>query len=152
MRAWYQDDCWLTKKELELEIDGDHHTVKSGLDILLKETMTVKGRDLVAGIPKTLTITSKEMREAIREPVGQIIGAVRKTLEETPPELSADILDHGVVLAGGGSLLRGLDLALNKETNLTIRVAENPLTCVVMGTGRVLEDPKRYEKVIIREV
>jgi len=127
-------------------------TICTAYPLEREETMTVKGRDLVAGIPKTLTITSKEMREAIREPVGQIIGAVRKTLEETPPELSADILDHGVVLAGGGSLLRGLDLALNKETNLTIRVAENPLTCVVMGTGRVLEDPKRYEKVIIREV
>jgi len=127
-------------------------TICTAYPLEREETMMVKGRDLVAGIPKTLTISSKEMREAIREPLSQIIGAVRKTLEETPPELSSDILDHGIVLAGGGSLLRGLDLALNKETNLTIRLAENPLTCIVMGTGKVLEDPKRYEKVIIREV
>lgn len=127
-------------------------TICSAYPLEREETMTVKGRDLVAGIPKTLTISSKEMREAIREPVGQIIGAVRNTLEETPPELAADIIDDGIVLAGGGSLLRGLDAALNKETNLTVRVAENALTCIVMGTGKVLEDPKRYEKIIIREV
>jgi rod shape-determining protein MreB len=127
-------------------------TICSAYPLEREETMTVKGRDLVAGIPKTLTISSKEMREAIREPVAQIISAVRNTLEETPPELAADIIDDGIVLAGGGSLLRGLDAALNKETNLTVHVAENALTCIVMGTGKVLEDPKRYEKVIIREV
>jgi rod shape-determining protein MreB len=127
-------------------------TICSAYPLEREETMMVKGRDLVAGIPKTLTISSKEMREAIREPVSQIIAAVRNTLEETPPELASDIIDDGLVLAGGGSLLRGLDLALNKETNLTCRIAENPLTCIVLGTGKVLEDPKSYEKVIIREV
>ncbi|HUU56325.1 MAG TPA: rod shape-determining protein [bacterium] len=127
-------------------------TICSAYPLEREEHMSVKGRDLVAGIPKTLTVSSREMRDAIREPVGHIIGAVRDTLEQTPPELASDIIDEGVVLAGGGSLLRGLDLALNKETNLTIRVAENPLTCIVLGTGKVLEDPKKYEKVIIRDV
>lgn len=127
-------------------------TICSAYPLEREETMTVKGRDLVAGIPKTLTVSSKEMREAIREPVSQIIGAVRKTLEETPPELASDIIDNGIVVAGGGALLRGLDLALSRETNLTVHIAENQLTCIVLGTGKVLEDPKRYEKVIIREV
>jgi rod shape-determining protein MreB len=127
-------------------------TVCSAYPLEREEHMAVKGRDLVAGIPKTLTISSREMRDAIREPLSQIIGAVRDTLEQTPPELASDIIDEGVVLCGGGSLLRGLDLALNKETNLTIRLAENPLTCIVLGTGKVLEDPKKYDKVIIREI
>jgi rod shape-determining protein MreB len=136
----------------ELTAEKIKKTICSAYPLEREETMAVKGRDLVAGIPKTLTVSSREMRDAIREPVGQIIGAVRDTLEQTPPELASDIIDDGVVLCGGGSLLRGLDLVLNKETNLTIRIAENPLTCIVLGTGKVLEDPKKYEKVIIREV
>lgn len=106
--------------------------------------MQVKGRDQVMGLPKIITITSEEIREALREPVSSIVDAVRVTLERTPPELSADIVDRGVVLAGGGALLRGLDQLLAKETGLHVTVAEDPLTCVVLGTGKFLEELKNY--------
>ena len=104
--------------------------------------MQVKGRDQVMGLPKILTITSEEIREALREPVSAIVDAVRVTLERTPPELSADIVDRGVVLAGGGALLRGIDQLLSKETGLHVSVAEDPLTAVVLGTGKYLEGIK----------
>ncbi len=106
--------------------------------------MQVKGRDQVMGLPKILTITSEEIREALREPVSAIVDAVRVTLERTPPELSADIVDRGVVLAGGGALLRGLDQLLSKETGLHVTVAEDPLTAVVLGTGKYLEGLKNF--------
>ncbi len=109
----------------------------------------VKGRDQVMGIPKTVRVTSREIRDAIKEPVGQIISAVRTTLEETPPELSADIIDRGITLGGGGALLRGLDQTLNHETNLPVMVCGNALTCVVEGTGKVLENEDFYRSVII---
>ena len=108
---------------------------------LIKEiTMDVKGRDLVAGLPKTITITSQEIREALSEPISTIVDAVRITLERCPPELSADLVDRGVVLAGGGALLRGLDELIAQETGLPVHVAEDPLSAVVEGTGRVLEE------------
>ncbi|GMU92088.1 MAG: rod shape-determining protein [Candidatus Hydrogenedentota bacterium] len=115
----------------------------------LKEEMEmqVKGRDQVMGLPKILTITSEEIREALREPVSSIVNAVRVTLERTPPELSADIVDRGVVLAGGGALLRGLDQLLSKETGLHVTVAEDPLTAVVLGTGKYLEAIRRFKDV-----
>lgn len=106
--------------------------------------MQVKGRDQVMGLPKIITITSEEIRESLREPVSSIVDAVRVTLERTPPELSADIVDRGVVLAGGGALLRGLDQLLAKETGLHVTVAENPLDSVVLGTGRYLEGLKDF--------
>ena len=102
--------------------------------------MEVRGRDLVAGIPKAVTITSEEIREALSEPIGSIVEAARSTLEKTPPELSADLIDRGIVLAGGGSLLRGLDKLLAEETSLPVHVAENPMTAVALGVGRGLED------------
>ncbi len=102
--------------------------------------MQVKGRDQVMGLPKVITITSEEIRESLREPVSAIVDAVRVTLERTPPELSADIVDRGVVLAGGGALLRGLDQLLSKETGLHVTVAEDPLTAVVLGGGLFLEE------------
>jgi len=114
-----------------------------------EETMTVKGRDLVVGIPKTQKVTSRELREATKEPVNSIVNVVLQTLEQTPPELSADIVDRGVILCGGGALLRGIDRLLNKETNLPIRVVENALTCIVEGTGRALDDLERYGKIFI---
>jgi rod shape-determining protein MreB len=114
-----------------------------------EETMTVKGRDLVVGIPKTQKITSREIREATKEPVNSIVNVVLQTLEQTPPELSADIVDRGVILCGGGALLRGIDRLLNKETNLPIRVVENALTCIVEGTGTALDDLERYGKIFI---
>lgn len=106
--------------------------------------MQVKGRDQVMGLPKILTVTSEELREALREPVSAIVDAVRVTLERTPPELSADIVDRGVVLAGGGALLRGLDQLLSKETGLHVTVAEDPLTAVVLGTGKYLEGLRNF--------
>ena len=106
--------------------------------------MQVKGRDQVMGLPKVITITSEEIREPLREPVSAIVDAVRVTLERTPPELSADIVDRGVVLAGGGALLRGLDKLLAKETGLHVTVSEDPLTAVVLGTGKFLEELKNF--------
>jgi len=103
-------------------------------------SMNVKGRDLVAGLPKTITITSQEIREALMEPITTILDAVRITLERCPPELSADLVDHGVVLAGGGALLRGLDQLIAQETGLPVHVAEDPLSAVVEGTGRALQE------------
>ncbi len=105
-----------------------------------KSTFQAKGRDLVAGIPKTLTISDDEVREAILEPITSIIDAIKIALERTPPELAADIVDRGIVLAGGGSLLRGMEMLIREETELPIAIAEDPLTCVVRGTGKVLDE------------
>ena len=110
-------------------------------------TMEVKGRDMVAGLPKTITITSQEVREAMLEPLNTIIDAVRTTLERCPPELSADLVDRGIMLAGGGALLRGLDKLLQEETALPVHVAEDPLSAVAEGTGRVLSELAFLRKV-----
>ncbi len=103
------------------------------------ETMHVKGRDMVAGVPKTIEVTSEEIREAIAEPVNIIVEAVRVALEQTPPELAADIVDKGIVLAGGGALIKNLDVLLREETGLPIMIADNPLTSVVIGSGKALD-------------
>ena len=103
-------------------------------------TMEVRGRDLVTGLPKTVTITSEEVREALSEPIRSIVEGVRTTLEKTPPEMSADLIDRGIVLAGGGSLLRGLDKLIAEETGLPVHVAENPVTAVALGVGKGLEN------------
>ena len=110
-------------------------------------TMEIKGRDLVEGVPKTITISDEEIREALAEPVAAIIEAVRLALEQTPPELSADIVDRGIVLTGGGALLKNLDKRLREETGLPVSIADDPLTSVVMGTGRVLSDFSLLRKV-----
>ena len=102
--------------------------------------MEVKGRDLVSGLPKTITITSQEVRDAMADPLTTIVDAVRTTLERCPPELAADLVDRGLVLAGGGALLRGLDKRLREETGLPVHVAEDPLSAVAEGTGKVLEE------------
>jgi len=102
--------------------------------------MKVKGRDLRAGVPKTIDITSEEVREALSEPVSLIIEAIKQTLERTPPELAADIVDNGIVLTGGGALLGGLDMLIKEETGLPVNVAEDPLTCVVLGSGKALDE------------
>jgi rod shape-determining protein MreB len=104
------------------------------------EVMEVKGRDLVGGVPKTLEITSEEVREALAETIKQVVDSVRGALEQTPPELSADIVDKGIVLVGGGSLLRNLDILLREETGLPVMRAEDPLTCVTLGTGKCLDE------------
>jgi len=115
-----------------------------------EESMEIKGRDLVAGIPKTMKLSSVQVREALSEPVATIIQAVRQALEETPPELAADILDKGIIVTGGGALLKGMDKRLREETNLAINIAEDPLTCVVRGTGKVLENMSHFSKVLIK--
>ena len=101
--------------------------------------MEVKGRDLVAGIPKTLIISDEEIREALTETFGAIVEAVQIALERTPPELAADIVERGIMLTGGGSLLGDLDKVLRRATSLPVSIAEDPLLCVVMGTGKALE-------------
>jgi rod shape-determining protein MreB and related proteins len=118
----------------------------------LKEELRldIKGRDLVEGVPKTLSISDEEIREALAEPVATIVEAVRMALERTPPELSADIMDKGIVLSGGGALLRNLDQRLRDETGLPVVLAEDPLASVVLGTGKLLSDMDLLRKVSIR--
>ncbi|HKJ04919.1 MAG TPA: rod shape-determining protein [Geopsychrobacteraceae bacterium] len=111
--------------------------------------MEVKGRDLVSGIPKTLEINSTEIREAMSEPVNTIVEAVRIALERTPPELAADIVDKGIVLAGGGAYLKNLDILLREETGLPVVAAEDPLTCVVMGSGAMLDQIDLLKQVAV---
>ena len=113
-----------------------------------KGTMTVKGRDLVDGIPKTVNISTKQVQEALSDTVDQLVDSVKMCLEQTPPELSADILDRGILMSGGGSMLKGLDERLRRETNLPVILAEEPLLAVVRGTGKVLEDITRFRKVL----
>ena len=114
------------------------------------KSMEIKGRDLVSGIPKTITVHEDEIREAIAEPVMVIINTIKVALENTPPELASDIVDRGIVLAGGGALLRGLDLLLKHETDLPVIIAEDPLSAVVNGVGKVLDDLDVLSRVTIR--
>jgi rod shape-determining protein MreB len=111
-------------------------------------SMAVKGRDLVSGLPRTVTVRSEEVREAIEEPILRIVNAVRRALEITPPELSSDLVDRGVLLTGGGALVRGLDLLIAHEVGLPVRIADDPLTCVVRGTGQILDQPERFADVL----
>ena len=112
--------------------------------------MEIKGRDLVAGVPKILEIKSEEVREALAEPVNAIVEATKLALERTPPELAADIVDKGIVLVGGGSQLRNLDVLLREATGLPVMLAEEPLTAVAIGTGRTLDDIALLREVAIR--
>jgi len=116
--------------------------IKIGSAYPLEEetTMEVRGRDILAGLPKTITVSSEEIREALSEAVSQILEAIRITLERTPPELSADLISRGLILAGGGALLRGLDKLISEETGLPVHIADDPLTAVALGTGRYLSD------------
>ncbi len=111
--------------------------------------MEIRGIDL-AGRPKTIELSSTEVREALREPVLQIIEAIKKALERTPPELASDIIDRGIYLSGGGALLRGLDSMIMEETNLPVKVVENPQECVALGAGRILEDLETFHKVLLK--
>jgi rod shape-determining protein MreB len=107
-------------------------------------TMVIKGRNLMDGLPKHVEVTSEEIREALADPVNQILDAIRATLERTPPELAADIIDHGIMLTGGGALLRGIDQLISSETKIPVYIAENALDCVVDGTGLCLENSHLY--------
>jgi len=115
-------------------------TIGSGYPMSEELTMEGRGRDLVAGLPKMVPVNSEEIREALSEPIAQIVEAVRITLERTPPELSADLIERGLILAGGGALLRGLDKLIAEETGLPVHLADDPLTAVVLGTGKVLSE------------
>lgn len=113
------------------------------------EMIAVKGRDLVSGIPKTIEVSSDEIRQSLKDPINLIVEAVKHALERTPPELSADILDRGIILTGGGSMLKGIDQLIRERTNVPVNIGEEPLLSVVKGTGKVLEDVKKYEAVLI---
>jgi rod shape-determining protein MreB len=114
-----------------------------------RRTFMIKGRDLISGIPRTLVIDDAEIREALAEPIGAIVNAIKIALENTPPELAGDIIDRGIVLTGGGSLLRGMDVRLREETNLPIITVDNPLTTVVLGTGKALDQIDLLRRVSI---
>jgi rod shape-determining protein MreB len=114
------------------------------------QTKDVKGRDLVHGIPKIVTVNSNEIRDALSEPLDQIVNAVKTSLEATPPELSADIVDKGIMLTGGGALLRNLDMLLREETGLPVMVAEDPISSVVLGAGRILDDIDLLREITIQ--
>lgn len=120
-------------EELKIHIGTAHLATQKE-----RREMDVRGRDLVTGLPKTVTVTSEEIFEAIQEPLWQVVGAVKEVLERTPPELAADLVDKGIVMTGGGSLLHGLDRLLSEETGLPVYVAEDPISCVARGTGKAL--------------
>jgi rod shape-determining protein MreB len=123
----------------------------SAFEMQKEKTLEVRGRDLVSGLPKTFTLTSTEIREALQDPVRTIVDGIRTTLEKTPPELSSDIMDRGIMLAGGGALLNGLDKHIESETHITVTIAENPLECVALGTGRALEEIEVLKKVLMTD-
>ena len=123
--------------------------IGSAYPLAEERTIEVRGRDLVTGLPKTLTLTSSEIRDALSDPVSTVVDAVRMTLEKTPPELASDIMDRGIVMAGGGSLLRGLDKHLAQETDMSVYVVDDPVSCVAYGTGKILEEIDTLKKVLI---
>jgi len=127
--------------------------IKIGSAYLMDDEMKmeVKGRDLIAGLPKMITITSEEVREALSEPVHEIVETARLTLERTPPELAADLIERGIVLAGGGALLKGLDKILTEATGLPVHIADDPLTAVALGTGKVLNELKYLKRVVVTQ-
>ncbi|MDI6704437.1 MAG: rod shape-determining protein [bacterium] len=128
-----------TAEEVKMKIGSAYPSDK-------EESMQVKGRDALTGLPRILTISSEEVREALSDSVSQIVGTVISTLEETPPELASDIVDKGIVMVGGGSLLKGLDKLLSQETGLPVKVAEDPLRSVVIGTGKYLQELESIRK------
>ena len=132
------------------ELTAEDIKIKIGSAFQLEKELSleVRGRDLVAGVPKNLMLSSVQVREAMSETVDIIVEAVRQALERTPPELASDILERGIILTGGGGLLRGMDKKLREDTNLPVNVADDPLTCVVRGTGTVLENLAQYSKVL----
>lgn len=131
-----------TSEELKIEIG-------SAYPLNQEEQAEIRGRDLVTGLPKTLVVSSQEVRAAIEEPVAAVIDAVKATLDKTPPELSSDIMDRGIVLTGGGALLRGLDERLRQETGMPVHIAEQPLNCVAVGAGKCLEEYESLKKVLV---
>jgi len=131
-----------TAEEIKIEI-GSAYPLED------EEDVEVRGRDLLMGLPKNITLSSEEIRVAIDEPLNAVIAAIKTTLERTPPELSSDIMDRGLVLAGGGSLLRGLDEKLRQETGMPVYLADDPMTCVVIGSGKALDEINVLKKILI---
>lgn len=131
-----------TAEEIKIKIGSAYSLDK-------EDTMIVRGRDLVTGLPKTLNISSREINTALREPVSHIIEAIKYTLEKTPPELAADIMDRGIMLTGGGALLTGLDKLIKQQTGMPVNIAEEPLDCVVLGTGKTIEEIDVLKRVLI---
>lgn len=131
-----------TAEEVKMTIGAAYPKIK-------EETMEIRGRDLITGLPKNITITSEEITEALKEPVNSIVDAIKYTLEKTPPELASDIMDRGITLTGGGALLSGLDKLIHEETGMYVFAAENPLDCVAIGAGKVLEEIETLKKVLI---
>ena len=122
-----------TAEQVKMQIGSAYKTEE-------EEIMEIKGRDLITGLPKTIEISEAQIREALKESIYAIIEAIKTTLEKTPPELAADIMEKGIMLAGGGALLKGLDILITKETNMPVHIAESPLDCVVLGAGKALQD------------
>ena len=141
------------RNEHKLEIGlGMSESIKKSVGSAMQmstKTISVRGRDLVTGIPKTIEVSSDEIRQALKDPVNLIVEAVKKCLERTPPELAADILERGIILAGGGSLLKGIDQIIRERTNVPVNGSEDPLLSIVKGTGMVLENLKKYEAVLL---
>jgi rod shape-determining protein MreB len=131
-----------TAEQIKIEI-GSAHALDKPL------TMEIKGRNLIEGMPKTITVDDSEIREALSECVSTMVNAIRVALERTPPELSADIIDRGIVLAGGGALLKNLDKRIREETGLPVCIADDPLCCVVLGTNKILSKLKRLRRISI---
>ena len=125
--------------------------VGSAYPVANQRTVTFRGRDLLTGLPRSIEVSGEQIREALEPTVAQIIEAIKETIEETPPELVADIMDQGIVLAGGGALLAGLDQRVAEATQMPVHIADDPLTCVVRGTARVLEDLDSLERVLVSE-
>ncbi|MDC0834494.1 rod shape-determining protein MreB [Leptolyngbya valderiana BDU 20041] len=130
-----------TAEEIKIQVGSAYPTDEDDV------VMDVRGLHLLSGLPRTVTIKGPEIRESMSEPLSVIVEAVKRTLERTPPELAADIIDRGIMLAGGGALLKGLDTLIGHETGIVTHVAADPLSCVVLGTGRVLENFKQLERV-----
>ena len=142
------------KKEYNLMIgERTAEDVKINIGSTFKDdqetNMQIRGRDLISGLPKTIEINSTEVRDALKAPSSSIVDAIKSTLEKTPPELASDIMENGIMLTGGGALLRGLDKLVKQETGMPVHIAEDPLDCVALGTGKSVEDQEIFEKVLM---
>ena len=131
-----------TAEQIKIEIG-------CAMPLMTEASMEIRGRDLSSGLPRNVTITSTQIEEAMKESIGKIVEIIKVTLEKTPPELAADIMEKGIVLAGGGALIKNLDKLISSETGMPVYVAEGPLDCVVRGAGKTLEDIERLGRVLV---
>ena len=131
-----------TAEQIKIEIG-------CAMPLMTESSMEIRGRDLTTGLPRNVTITSTQIEEAMKESIGKIVEIVKMTLEKTPPELASDIMEKGIVLAGGGALIKNLDKLISSQTGMPVYVAEEPLDCVVRGAGKTLEDIERLGRVLV---